>query len=83
MMSVRIDKGLREKMRMIEHINWSSVIRKALMEKVEELKEDTFDVERARRASMMMDKLRESGAFSKGKKTGTEIIREWRNKRRF
>lgn len=80
--SVRVDQGLREKMKAIEHINWSAVIRRILIEKVEELKEDNFDVERAKKASESADKIRKSGIFNGGK-TGTEIIREWRNKRRF
>ena len=78
--SVRIDKESREKMRLHEHINWSAIIRKAIKQQLE--KENVIDVELARRASRDIDKLREAGAFSKGK-TGTEIIREWRNKRRF
>jgi len=80
--TLRVDSEMKRKMRMIEHINWSSVIRKALAEKIEELKEDNFDAEKARMAAKDIDRIRNSRVFDGGK-TGTEIIREWRNKRRF
>jgi len=39
------------------------------------------DLERARRAAKSMDRIRRSGIFDKGK-SGVEIIREWREKRK-
>lgn len=44
-------------------------------------KTNKFDKERARKAFIECKKLRNSRIF-KGEKTGTEIIREWRDKRR-
>ena len=77
--SLRVGQDLRKRMKMISHINWSSLIRKSIQEQID--KEDNFNLEKAKNASKAIDKLRMSGAFSKGK-SGTEIIREWRNKRK-
>ncbi|MEK6928523.1 MAG: type II toxin-antitoxin system CcdA family antitoxin [Nanoarchaeota archaeon] len=80
--SVRIDKQLHEKMKLLEHINWSALIRKALQEQVkQQQKEDMQKKEKMRRASGNIDKIRSSGVFNGGK-TSVQIIREWRNKRR-
>lgn len=40
---------------------------------------EKIDLEKRKRASEEMDKLRKSGAFDGGKNS-TEIIREWRDK---
>ena len=82
--SVRVDMQLHEKMKALEHINWSAVLRRALQEQIiqQQQREHVFDVERARKAARDMDRIRKSGVFSGGK-TGTEIIREWRDKRKF
>ena len=80
--SLRINKELKERMRRQDEVNWSSIIRKAIIKRLEEREEDNFDTEKARKASAEMNKIRKSGIFNKGK-TGTEIIREWRNKRKF
>jgi post-segregation antitoxin (ccd killing protein) len=77
--SLRVDKKLRERMRMLDHINWSAVLRRAIAEQIE--KEHKIDKKRAERASKMMDEIRNSGVFNKGK-SSVEIIREWRNKRK-
>lgn len=82
LISVRVNKLMKEKMKMIEYINWSAVLRKAIAQKIEELKQDNFDTKRAKKASESADKIRKSGMFDRGK-TGTEIIREWRSKRKF
>ena len=78
--SVRIDKNIKEKMNMQEHINWSAILRRAILQYLEN--ENKIDLERAKEASEDMDRIRKSGIFDGGK-TGTEIIREWRNKRKF
>jgi len=82
--SLRIDQETYKKMKQIEHINWSAIIRKALKEQLEKQfqNESTFDKERAKKAAKEMDKIRNSGIFNK-EKSGTEIIREWRDKRKF
>ncbi len=78
--SLRVGKELKKRMKMLDYINWSAVVRKALEEQLE--KEEVFDIQKAKKASKNMDRLRESGAFKKGAKKGVEIIREWRNKRK-
>ncbi|MBI2631711.1 hypothetical protein HYW75_01795 [Candidatus Pacearchaeota archaeon] len=81
--SVRIDKKMHEHMRKIEHINWSAIIRKNVQQYLEQLQdEEKFDKVRAERASQDMDRIRNSKVFDGGK-TGVEIIREWRDKRKF
>ena len=77
--SLRVDKTLHNQMKLHEEINWSAVLRKSIVERLE--KTETIDVERARRAAKAMDRIRRSGVFDGGK-TGVEIIREWRDKRR-
>ena len=81
--SLRIDKETLNQMRMNDEINWSAFLRNCLNKKLEKMKEteNSFDIEKARKAAESMDKIRESGIFNKGK-TGVEIIREWREKRK-
>ena len=79
--SVRINRELQEKMKKLDYINWSAILRKSIINELS--KREEVDKERIKEASKQIDKLRESGAFSSGKKSGTEIIREWRNKRKF
>jgi len=78
--SLRIDRSTYEKMRRIDHINWSAVIRKMLVERIKE-EEERFDYEKAKQASEIIGKIQKSGVFNKGK-SSVEIIREWRNKRK-
>ncbi|MEK6917510.1 MAG: hypothetical protein AABW51_01040 [Nanoarchaeota archaeon] len=77
--SVRIDKSLYEKMKLHEHLNWSALLRRYLLQQVEKLEE--IDTEKAKQAADIMDKIRKLNAFDRGK-SGTEIIRGWRNKRK-
>lgn len=81
--SLRIDKETLIRMRMNDEINWSAFLRKCLNQKLEKMQEteNSFDVEKAKRAAEDMDRIRKSKVFDGGK-TGTEIIREWRNKRK-
>lgn len=78
MISVRVDKELKEKMKSHEEVNWSAVLRRAIIENLESRKK--VDFEKRRKASEEIDKLRKSGVFDGGRNS-TEIIREWRNKR--
>ncbi len=81
--SVRVDERLHQRMRELDHINWSAIMRKAIEKYVENSqKQDSFNEEKARKAARDIDRIRRSGIFNSGK-TGTEIIREWRDKRRF
>jgi len=77
--SVRVDRATKEQMKLFNHINWSAIIRKALVEHLE--KENRIDKVRVRKALNDANRMRKSGAFSEGK-SSVEIIREWRNKRR-
>ena len=77
--SLRINKELKEKMKAQEEINWSAVLRRAITENLENKEKINF--EKRKRASEEIDKIRKSGAFDGGKNS-TLIIREWRNKRR-
>ena len=77
--SLRIGRELRNKMRMHQHINWSAIARRALIQEIDKMHK--IDRKKALEAAKDMDKIRQSGVFDGGK-TGAEIIREWRDKRR-
>ncbi|MAH07304.1 hypothetical protein CMI38_03590 [Candidatus Pacearchaeota archaeon] len=80
--STRISKELFNKMRSRKDINWSSVIRNALVRK--SAYEDFGDVENDKELMVEikeMDRLVEGAGRRKGK-TSTEIVREWRDKRK-
>lgn len=79
--SVRIDRGLYEKMKRLDEINWSALIRKSIAQKIEKIESNEFDREKALKATRGMDKIRALNIF-KGKRTGTDIIRQWRDKRK-
>ena len=80
--SLRIDEELYKKMKTLEYINWSSIIRKKLSKEIEKLEVDDFDAEKAKKSFEEMEKIRKSGIF-KSNKTGTKIIREWRDRKRL
>ncbi|MBU0695857.1 MAG: hypothetical protein KKE39_04950 [Bacteroidetes bacterium] len=75
--SVRVKKDVHAEMRKHDEINWSAVIRRAIEITMKDI--DSVDVGRATQAAKNMDKIRKSGIFSGGK-SGTEIIRTWRDK---
>jgi hypothetical protein len=77
--SLRVGKELRRKMKMYEYLNWSAIVRRALVEEMEKM--HVIDKKKAMEAARDMDKIRKSGVFD-SERTGTEIIREWRDKRR-
>ena len=77
--SLRVDKELRRKMRAHEEVNWSAILRRAIIENLEN--KEKIDIEKRRKASEEIDKIRKSGVFDGGKDS-TLIIREWRNRRR-
>ncbi|MBI2044409.1 hypothetical protein HYT24_03530 [Candidatus Pacearchaeota archaeon] len=79
--SVRIDRNLRERMRSHEEINWSAVLRRAIIENLEDKEKEKIDLEKRREAAKMMDEIRKSGVFDGGRDS-TSIIREWRDRRR-
>ncbi|MBI2042947.1 hypothetical protein HYT25_00995 [Candidatus Pacearchaeota archaeon] len=77
--SLRVDKELRDKMRVHEEVNWSAVLRKAIIENLEN--KEKVVLERRKRAIEEMDKLRKLRVFDRGKDS-TLLIREWRSKRK-
>lgn len=82
--SLRIDKITKEKMKMLEHINWSAVLRKTIKEQIERQKEKEhiIDLTKAKKASNLINEIRKSRTFDGGK-SSVKIIREWRNKRKL
>lgn len=78
--SVRVSKETKQQMKLHDEINWSAVIRKAIQQSL--AKDSEEKMKKAKEAAKEIDKISKSGVFSGGK-TGTEIIREWRNKRRL
>lgn len=76
--SLRIDENIHSRMKLHDEINWSAVLRNFVVNKLDEL--ESINFERAKRAAKLIDSLRKSTKV-KGKST-TEIIREWREKRK-
>lgn len=81
--SVKVDKRLREKMKKLAHINWSEVIRNALASKIEEeeAKQRTIDSAMLQEAANLASALRKNKSMTTGWKS-TEEIRRWRETRR-
>jgi len=77
--SVKIDNEIYSNMKMHDYINWSALIRKSLVQQLEQM--NRINTEKAKKAAIDIDRIRKSGVF-KGGKSGVEIIREWRNKRK-
>jgi len=77
--SLRVSKDIKDKMEVHEEINWSAVLRRAIIENLEN--KENIDLEKRKKASEEIDKIRKSGVFDGGKNS-TLIIREWRNKRK-
>lgn len=81
--STRIDKKTYNLMKMYNEVNWSAVIRNTLKEKIKKTeKERVINKKKMRATAKIMDELAKSNTFNKGK-SSTEIIREWRDKRKF
>lgn len=78
--SAKVDKQVRDKMRRLGHVNWSEVIRSALITKIKEEEAKLRSVDKASliEASSMTDRIRKS---SKGWDS-TEEIRRWREARK-
>jgi len=77
--SLRVDKGIHQQMKMHDEINWSAVLRKSVVHALANL--DTVDTAKALAAVRMMNSLQKAKAFAKGKKS-VEVIREWRERRK-
>ena len=78
--SVKVDKKTKEKMRKFSNVNWSETIRSAIETKLEEeeLKNRHLDFEEIREASKIADSVRRS---IKGWNSTAEI-RKWRDQRK-
>lgn len=78
--SAKVDKRVRDKMRKLGHVNWSEVIRSALTTKIkeEEAKLRSVDKTSLIEASSMTDRIRKSTKDW----DSTEEIRRWREARR-
>lgn len=77
--SVRIDEHIHHEMKMHDDINWSGIVRNSIAEKLEELEQ--IDIPKAKKALQDIAQLRKARTFDLGKNS-TEIIREWREKRK-
>ena len=76
--SMRIGRELHEKMKMHAELNWSALMRGWLSHYVENA--ETHTSLKKKELADKMDAIRRSTV--KGGKSGTDIIREWRNKRK-
>jgi len=82
LITVRIDDRLKEKMKSVRHVNWSEVIRAAIVERIsieESAKQRSVDWSLIERAIEDQDRLR---AKTSGTWSGTEEIRKWRDLRK-
>ena len=79
-MSVRVDGETRKKMRLLSHINWSGVVRRAIAKKIreEEIENRKLSSESLRYASELTDDLRRRSPGWRSE----EEIRRWRDLRR-
>jgi transcriptional regulator of met regulon len=78
--SVRIDERTRRKMKRLSHLNWSEVIRQAIIQKIkeEENRKRNLDPKTLKEAAEITDKIRKpSPSWS-----STEEIRKWRDLRK-
>jgi len=78
--SVRIDEQTRRKMKLLSHLNWSEVIRQAIIQKIEEEenRKRRLDPKMLKEAAEITDKIRKpSPSWS-----STEEIRKWRDLRK-
>lgn len=78
--SIKVDKRTREKMRRLSNINWSETIRRAIEKTIEEeeLSKRKVDLHEIKEARGIADSLRRP---SKGWDS-TEEIRKWRDQRK-
>lgn len=79
--SLKVDKKIKEKMRRLSHINWSQTIRRAIENTIEEeeTKDRQVDPKEIEEACRIADSIRRPSP--KGW-SSTEEIRRWRDQRR-
>jgi hypothetical protein len=78
--SVKVDKHVREKMKKFSNVNWSETIRRALAAKIEEeeSKTRTLDTKALFEAASLTDSIRKPSK----RWSSTEEIRKWRETRK-
>jgi len=78
--SVRVDSKIRKKMKLLSYINWSEVIRKAILQRIleEERKKRRLDPNALLKAMEITDKIRRPSPGW----DSTEEIRRWRARRK-
>ena len=78
--SIKVDKRVKEKMRKLSNVNWSETIRQALAKKIQEEESKTRSTDAAllQEASTITDRLRKTSK----KWNSTEEIHKWRQTRR-
>ncbi len=77
--SFRIDRKIKRKMDELKHINWSEIVRRAIIEAIrrEEAKNRKKDLTKVRRAALISERLsRKVDGWS-----SVEEIRRWRERR--
>lgn len=76
--SSRVDEDTRKKMKRLRHVNWSEVMRQAIIKKIEEETRREIDPLKVKEAVRLMDQVRRPHeAYD-----GAEEIRKWRDKRK-
>jgi transcriptional regulator of met regulon len=76
--SSRVDMETRRKMKRLRHVNWSEVMRKAILEKIEEENQRKIDPSDVEEAIRLMDHVRRPREDF----DGAEEIRKWRDQRK-
>lgn len=78
--SVKVDKRVKDKMKKLSNVNWSETIRRALAAKIEEeeAKTRTVDAKSLLEAASLTDSIRKTSK----RWSSTEEIRRWREARK-
>jgi len=76
--SSRVDEDTRKKMKRLRHVNWSEVMRQAIIKKIEEETRREIDPLEVKEAVRLMDQVRRPHEDY----DGVEEIRKWRDKRK-
>lgn len=78
--SIKVDKRVKDKMKKLSNVNWSETIRRALASKIEEeeAKTRTLDTKSLLEAASLTDSMRKASK----RWQSTEEIRRWRETRK-
>lgn len=78
--SIKVDKRIKEKMKKLSNVNWSDTIRRALAAKIEEEESKTraVDTKSLIEAASLTDRVRKTSRHW----SSTEEIRRWRETRK-